>query len=137
MAHWKPDRAGEGQFADHCEVVELVGLDLLVGRERGDGNGQVEARASDGELERAELAEENAAARLQARRDLAVGGRHVVAKEVRVAGRADARRVIDVLQRVGNAVHRAAVLPALQLPVGPLRVLKSALACDEHEGTER
>ena len=38
-------RAGERQFADHDEMLELVGFNLLAGGEDADGDGQVETRA--------------------------------------------------------------------------------------------
>ena len=34
----------ERQFADHDEVVQLVGFDLFAGGQHADGDGQVEAR---------------------------------------------------------------------------------------------
>src|SRR6266404_8479840 len=39
------DGSGEGEFTDHGEVVELVGLDLFAGGEHADGDGEVEAGA--------------------------------------------------------------------------------------------
>ena len=37
-------RAGQRQFADHDEIVELVGFDLFAGGQHADGDGQIEAR---------------------------------------------------------------------------------------------
>ena len=37
-------RAGQREFADDDEVVELVGFHLFAGGEHADGDGQVEAR---------------------------------------------------------------------------------------------
>src|SRR5205814_6723097 len=35
--------AGEGEFADDDEVIELVGFDLFAGGEHADGDGEIEA----------------------------------------------------------------------------------------------
>ena len=37
-------RAGQREFADDDEVVELVGFDLFAGGQHADGDGQIEAR---------------------------------------------------------------------------------------------
>jgi hypothetical protein len=37
-------RAGQREFADDDEIVELVGFDLFAGGQHADGDGQVEAR---------------------------------------------------------------------------------------------
>src|SRR6185369_15864952 len=39
------DGASEGEFADHDEIIELVGFDLSAGGEHADRDRQVEARA--------------------------------------------------------------------------------------------
>ena len=38
-----PDGAGEREFADHDEIVELIGSNLFAGGEHADGDGQIEA----------------------------------------------------------------------------------------------
>ena len=58
----------------------------------------------------------------QLRRDDAVRRRHVIDAQLRMAGRADAGGVVDVLQRVGDAVQRPAVVAGLQFVVGAARV---------------
>ena len=40
----RPHRAGEREFADHDEIVELVGFDLFARGQHADGDGQIEAR---------------------------------------------------------------------------------------------
>jgi len=37
----RPNRAGEGEFPDHDEVVQLIGLKLLAGSEHADGDRQI------------------------------------------------------------------------------------------------
>ena len=41
----RTDGAGEGEFADDDEVLELVGGELFAGGEHAEGDGQIEARA--------------------------------------------------------------------------------------------
>jgi hypothetical protein len=68
------------------------------------------------------LAEEDRARRTQAGRDRAVLFRDVVREDLRTAGRDLVPRVVQVLQRDGDTVQRAAVLTPCELRVGACRV---------------
>ena len=43
-AFHRTHRAGEREFADHDEVIELIGFELFAGGEHADGDGQIETR---------------------------------------------------------------------------------------------
>lgn len=47
--------AGQGEFADHDEVIELIGGELFAGGENADGNGEVETWAFLAKISRCEI----------------------------------------------------------------------------------
>ena len=69
-------------------------------------------RATEGELGQVQLAQQDAAGRVQARDRRRVLGRHVVFEDPRARRRADAGGVELILHRVGNAVERPERLAA-------------------------
>ncbi len=97
---------------------------------------QVEAWAADGELVRRELAQQHAAGLAQPRGGDAVLLRHDVQTQLGMAGRADAGRVVDVLQRVGDAVERPAVAPRFQFIVGAASIFQGAILGHQNEGVQ-
>src|SRR2546425_257291 len=82
----------------------------------------VKAASSNRELVRSELAEHDGAPRLELGLDHAVLGRDVIDQQLGMTDRADTRRRVDVLQRIGNAVHRPLVDTGFELAIGPLGV---------------
>ena len=73
------------------------------------------------------LAHEDAACRMQTLRDDAVLGRDIVQQQLRMAGRANGRRVVKILQSVRDAMKRAAIVACGELAVGATRIFKRAL----------
>jgi hypothetical protein len=63
--------------------------------------------------------------------------RHVIQEQFGMAGRADAGRVVDVLQRIRDPVERPAVAPRLQLIVGAARIGEGAILGHQDEGVQR
>ena len=98
---------------------------------------QIEAWAADGELVRRELAQQYAAGLAQSRGGDTVLLRHDIQTQLRMAGRADAGGVVNVLQRVGDAVERPAIAPRLQFLIGAARIVQGAIFGDQHEGMQR
>ena len=120
-------RAGGGAAGD---VLEVPGVTR--GRER-----QVERGAADGELMRRELADQHAATGRQLLRHHAIGGGHIVDQQLGVAGRADARGLVDVLQRIGDALHRPRILPGGEGGVGAAGIVHGAVGGYGDEGVQR
>ena len=98
---------------------------------------QIEARTADGELVRRELAQQHAAGLAQPRGGDAVLLRHHVQPQLGMAGRADAGGVVDVLQRIGDAVERPAVAARLQFRIGAAGIFQRAILGDQDEGVQR
>ena len=97
---------------------------------------QIEARAADGELVRRELAQQHAAGLAQPRGGDAVLLRHDVQTQLGMAGRADAGGVVDVLQRIGDAVERSAVAARLQFRIGAACIFQGAILGHQNEGVQ-
>src|SRR5262245_66598077 len=95
---------------------------------------QVEARAANGEFVRCELAEQHRTGGLELRLDGAILRGHMVDQQFGVAGGADAGRGIDVLEGVGNAVHRPSVDAPFELALGAIGIRQASLPGDEDEG---
>ena len=65
-----------------------------------------------------------------------VSRRHMVAQQVRVAGRPDPRRRVDVLERTGNALERACASTFVKSVVGLLSFCKGPLPRQRYKGVE-
>ena len=82
------------------------------------------------------LAEEDAAAGLEARRNRGVAHRHMVRQQARLAGRPDAGGLENVFQAVRNALHRPLVDPGHEVGLRRPRIGDCALGRDEDEGAQ-
>jgi hypothetical protein len=51
----RADGPGEGEFADHGEVVQLAGVELFAGGQHADGNGEIETGAFLAHVRRGEV----------------------------------------------------------------------------------
>jgi hypothetical protein len=98
---------------------------------------EIEAWTADRELVRGELAQQYAAGFAQSRGGDAVLLRHDVQAQFRMAGRADAGRIVNVLQRVGDAVERPSVMACLEFRIGAAGIFQGALFGHQHEGVQR
>jgi hypothetical protein len=83
------------------------------------------------------LAEQHRAARRELRDRRAVLLRHVIDHQLRVAGGADAGGLVDVLERMRNAVHGPLVGAGLELAVGAVGVGERALLGYQNERVEQ
>ncbi len=83
---------------------------------------QVIARAAEREFPGGELAHQHATAGVEPLDDVGIGLRHMVLAQFRMPGGQDAGGLDDVLQRVGDAVHRAAALASQQFALSLRRL---------------
>jgi hypothetical protein len=100
------------------------------------GERQVEARPTNRKFVRCKFAEQDCTSALQFRFDDAVLGRHVVKQQFRVARGGNAGRGVDVLEGVGNAVHRSPINASFELTVGAIGIRQSPLLGDEDESVQ-
>ncbi len=85
-------------------------------RAGGQGRSQLGPPSANSQV--ASLPTHDAAAGLEPGDQLGVDGRHVVLAQLRMAGRRNPRGFDDVLQRIGDAVHRPARRAGHQLALG-------------------
>jgi hypothetical protein len=85
---------------------------------------------------RVELAQEDRAGLAEPARGRRVGPWHAVGQDLGAASRADAGRVVEVLERDRHAVERAAARASPELLCRPPGVLARALGRDRDVGVE-
>ena len=71
---------------------------------------------------RCQLTQQHRARRVEPAGNDAVMGRHVIDPQLGMAGRADAGGVVDVLQRMRDAMECPPIAASFQLRVGALRL---------------
>src|ERR1700676_2655613 len=82
------------------------------------------------------LAEENTAARLEARRDRGVARRHMLRQKARLTGRPDASRLDNVFQAIRDALHWPPIDSGHEIGLSLARVVQRALGLYQNDGTQ-
>ena len=115
----RPQRPGgeAGRHRHGGTAAAAAGHALAVPRIPGRAVVRVHPRGAVGELVHVELAQQDGTRLGQARRDGRVRVGHPVCQDAGAAGRADAARQHQILQRDGNPVQRPAVVSAGDLPL--------------------